>query len=350
MSSHDFEEMVEVLKDVVKVNRAVTRPYLEKKTGLKVVSKGRDFGEIVTEADIGISDALLNGHGVKGITGFRQRYLGSFSEEQDYPLERQSALILLQLDPMDGTGDFKKTYQTENVMPPTTLVSKLVRNNVQNSFRPVAGIIFDIVNEVALVSDGSEIGLFAVSTDGIPHSITFRRLEESITWSAMWHDGDTIFINQRTAYPQNNFDREFINFLQTYWPVHRIVVKQVPVGGAGIIALQLFRNVIQPVKFSDIPSFANLRTINICFNAQPDWKTWDTNPTDVIADALGLPPRTTIYGDPITPNAAAPSLKEMHHTNGYVLSTDVRLQAMLCERARAFQEKYPNKPLTEKNY
>ena len=84
MQSGGHEEIATIVERLVRVNRAVTRPFIQKKTGLEVVAEGQNFGEIVTNADIGISNALLNG-GVPGVPGFRSTHPGSFSEEDDTP-------------------------------------------------------------------------------------------------------------------------------------------------------------------------------------------------------------------------------------------------------------------------
>lgn len=330
----NFDEMVGFLEHVARVNRAVTWPFIEKKTGLKVVSEGADFGEIVTEVDKGVSLYLLNG-GIEGISGVRAEYPGSFSEEDDTE-KRPSSLKVIQIDPLDGTGDFKKTYKTENVIGPTTLVSKLARESPEQPFSPVAGIIFDIKYEIALVSDGKDIGLFNVS-DGKIAEVKYGLVHPE------WSRKAPLFINKRYSYPQNNFDE----FCDKYLPGRGLKVKRIPVGGAGTIAMQFFRQFIEPKQ----PTyFSELRPITICFNAQPDWKTWDTDPTEVIANALGLPERRDIYGAPLKANAANPTLKDMHHTNGYVLAPNDELRSLLTGHAAEFQRLNPGKPLTEKNY
>ena len=55
----NFLEMENILEFVSKVNRQVTLPLLEKKTGLKIVNQGQDHGMIVTEADLNVSRKLL---------------------------------------------------------------------------------------------------------------------------------------------------------------------------------------------------------------------------------------------------------------------------------------------------
>jgi hypothetical protein len=332
-----FDEMIKTAENVALVNRAVVLPFIQKKYGLQVVDQGSDYGQIVTIADQKVSQYLLNG-GIKGIVGQRRRLEGSFSEEDDTPL-RLHALELDQDDPIDGTGDLVKTYQTENVMGSTTLVSRLIRQSPTERFTPAAGLIFDNITETVLVSDGHDIGLFKVNEDGKLREAKYERMQPE-----EWRIGRPIRINRREAYPQHNYD-EFRMLVSIPANAH---VEPVPVGGAGRIAMQFFRNYIQPTdKWG--ADFAKLEPIDICFNAQPDWKTWDTDPTEVIANALGLPPRTDIYGDPLTANAANRSLKDMVHTTGYVLASDRVLRNFLTSHAVMY-EAGTGRKLTEKNY
>ena len=90
--SDNYTEMVHVLERVAQVNRAVTLPFIQKKTGLQVVSQGADHGMIVTEADLNVSKSLL--------APLRDDYPGSFSEEDDSP-QRLKSTELYQVDPID---------------------------------------------------------------------------------------------------------------------------------------------------------------------------------------------------------------------------------------------------------
>lgn len=334
----DYEEMVQVLEEIVGVNSAVTIPFIERKTGLKILTKGDDHGEIVTEADRKASQYLLDG-GIKGVLGLRQRFRGSFSEEDDSP-ERTSALEIFQVDPIDGTGDFSDTYQSGRAIGPTTLVSRLRRSSIKDTFVPVGGIIFDTLYQHAVVSDGSKIGLFSVDKRGKLQDVDFELK------SPEWNNGQTLRLNRRVCYPQLVFDGPFKEFLRREYGVS---LENVNVGGAGTFAMQFFRNYIQPTSTNG-QSFASLEPITIGFNAQPDWKTWDTDPTEVIASALGLPERTTIYGEPITANANAPDLRGMHHSKGYVLAPSRSLRDMLTEAAIRFKERNPDANLLGKDY
>lgn len=291
---------------------------------------------VVTEADLNVSRFLLNGG--LGHNGFRERYPGSFSEESDSE-DRVKALSILQLDPIDGTGDFVDTYKLKKVTPPTTLVSKLTRNSLQEQFSPVAGFIFDVVNEFALLSDGKNVGLYQVDEGGRLREIKYERTEPEHT------ESDTIIkINRRVSYPQLTFDGPFMGYLRN----KGLNIKQIPVGGAGIFALQIFRNYITPLEH--VEGFSDLETLTMGFNAQPDWKTWDTDPTEIIANALGLPRRTDIYGSGLIANAEAKTLKEMHHTTGYVTSTSRGFQDILVSSAVEFERRNPDCPLLTKDY
>ena len=199
-----YNELLGVLNNVFEVNRAVTRPFIEKKTGLQVVSEGEDLGSIVTEADKNVSLYLLDG-GIKGIQGMRSKYSGSFSEEDDSP-DRTSSKIIYQVDPIDGTGDFKLTYTSNKVIGPTTLVSKLVRKDIKEDFNPIGGIIFDTINQIALVSDGNQIGLYKVVENGEVQEVPIERREFNPSF------GDKLNINRRVCYPQLTFDGAFMKY------------------------------------------------------------------------------------------------------------------------------------------
>ncbi len=332
----NYTEMVHVLEDVARVNRAVTRPFIENKTGLKVVDEGEDHGMIVTEADKKVSLYLLDG-GIEGIQGLRESYPGSFSEEDDSS-KRLKGKTIYQVDPLDGTGDFKDTYESNNIIGPTTLVSKLQRNSLESKFSPVSGMIFDTLNEIALISDGKDIGLYKVDKDGKIKDIKYDVKEFNPPLD------DKLMVNRRVCYPQLTFDGPFMDFLSK----NGLNIERTIVGGAGTLGLQLFRNYIEPKEF--VKGFSDLESISVLFNAQPDWKTWDTNPTDVIANALGLPKRTDIYGGKLTENAANKELQDMHHTKGYVLSPNKELHNYFTEAAKEFQERNPDVSLLKKNY
>lgn len=289
---------------------------------------------IVIEADKKVSQYLLDG-GISGIEGIRKVYPGSFSEEDDSP-ERLNSFTIFQIDPIDGTGDMIDTYQSSKVVSPTTLVSKLERKYTSDNFVPVSGLIFDVLNGFGLISDGDEIGLYKIENEKVKE-IKYEKTEHP------WKEGDVIKINRRVSYPQLSFDGPFIDYIKAGFEIERVNV-----GGAGTFALQLFRNYIEPKEF--IKGFSDLETLTIAFNTQPDWKTWDTDPTEVIANALGLTERTNIYGGELTANASKETLSDMHHKEGYVLSPDKNLRIGLTFLAEQFTKKNPNCPLTKKDY
>ncbi|GEM_PF-2660377 len=332
----NFDEMVGMLEHVGRINRVVTLPFVQKKTGLRILDQGQDHGMIVTEADRNVSAYLLDG-GLEGTPGVRQSYPGSFSEESDTP-ERLSALELIEVDPIDGTGDFVDTYSAARVVGPTTLVTKLQRSSPDQPFRPVAGFIFDILHGIALLSDGKDIGLYKLK-DGKLLDASYKLVQPE-----PWNSTRPVRINRRLSYPQLTFDGPFMDYLQKNMHIERV-----PVGGAGIFALQVFRNFVEPTD--DLGrDFRDLEHLTIGFNAQPDWKTWDVDPTEVIATALGFPPRTDIYGQPLRANAANPTLRDMHHTTGYVLSPHQGLQNTLVRFATEFTQRNSDCPLTKKDY
>ncbi len=325
----NYTEMVNMLERVAKINQIVTIPFIQKKTGLQIVSEGQDHGMIVTEADLNVSSALLN--------PLRKSYPGSFSEEDDSP-QRLQALKIYQVDPIDGTGDFVDTYQSSKVTGPTTLISKLTRTSPQEKFTAVAGMIFDIVHGIALLSDGKQIGLYSVGEDGKLVDVPYERTAPELK------PGNPVRINRRVSYPQLTFDGAFIDYLRK----KGFNIQRVNIGGAGIFAMQVFRNYLQPKQ--NVPGFSDLETLTIGFNTQPDWKTWDTDPTEVIANALSLSSRTDIYGNPLTANAANEKLSNMHHKTGYVLSTNESLRNSLVQAAKDFEERNPDCPLLKKDY
>lgn len=363
----NYGEMVNVvLPWVAKVNRAITWPVLQKKTGMDVVSAGKNFGEIQTNLDVGISKALLDGAPKLGISGLCAMYPGSFSEEQD-SLERMKSLVIYEVDPLDGTGDLKKTYQTNNVMSPTTLITKLERKSVADPFAPVAGMIFEVLNEYALVSDGHRLGLYKIAANGATERTPF-----DFWWSGDERTGhfkterSVVHLNRRYSYPQNNYDIEFKKFCDEI----RLPIIQVPVGGAGMQALQFFRQYINPPE-GKLIAFEKLEGIDMIFNCQPDWKTWDTDPANIIAEAIanrdqvcmelrgfkndknklfGWPKLDKdILGKPLTANAAAPDLKGMWHCSGCIMAVSYLLERRMLNVAGEFMGA-TGKNLLEINY
>ncbi len=330
-----FEELTRwVLSQVMQVGRFVAQPVIEQKTGLKVVSEGENFGEIVTDLDLGIGQVLLHGLPQSNaldvnVVGLRRLYPGSFSEEEDSPLRRK-ALEIYQIDPLDGTGDFKKTYGTDAVMPPTLLVTKLERDSSNVPFRAIGAIILELVHGYAIVSDGSQIGLFEFDEKSVG-GVRPIPFEKTVVWT--WTSKQQFALNWRPSYPQNVRDERFVAFLQE----RGLSPKLTRTGGAGMQALQFFRNFLQPTGCTPASvAFGDLEPLDIIFNAQPDWKTWDIDPINVVAKALGVGFPTDIFGRSLEANAAAATMKEMWHRNGCVFTVSVGLQGELEKAVRDF--------------
>lgn len=333
-----LERMVEVLfPQVVNACRNAVLPRLREK-GITVVSHGADFGEIVTDMDIGASALLLDG--VEGKGGLRRLLPGSFSEESDSP-RRRDALVLYENDPCDGTGDAVATRDAGAIVGPTNLTAYLERPTNNDPFMPVVGLIYDVLGEYAIIGGVGHVLLGRASEDGSFVPVPFRLVQDAFDITRQ-----PIKIGRRRAYPQTNAHERFPAFLG----LHGMGIMQVSVGGAGTQALQLFRSHIVPVNQADLPAFARLERIDAIVNAQPDWKTWDTDPTIAIARALELPDATDLFGDPLRENAAAPTMSDMHHRQGFVLAYDAGLRDSFTDEARVFRDTYPELNLLEKNY
>lgn len=319
----------EVFPQVVRAARTAVRAKLLAK-GVTVVNQGSDLGEIVTDMDLDASRLLLEGDG-RRFPGLRAAHPGSFSEEQDSPM-RLEALALYEVDPCDGTGDAVKTKDAEpgKMMSPTVLVTFLVRNWAYEPFRPVAGLIYHVLGEFAVI--GGEGQVLVGYADG---DRNFVEVPHRVNMGTSWHDLRPLRIGRRTAYPQKVAHESFLPFLYEWyegkmgpspWPWVEVV--EVPVGGAGFQALQLLRSVITIDDRGAVPAWDNLEPIDIIWNTQPDWKTWDTDPIQSIADALGFSLRPTNVGGQLTlnTNASAALLSDMHHRSGWVLAANPVVQ------------------------
>lgn len=324
-----LNELRTVAGNLVKIGQLIARPVIEKRTGLKVISEGANLGEIVTDLDIGISRAILDGVPDHNIFGLRHYYSGSFSEEDDSS-KRRTALEIYQIDPLDGTGDFKKTHGSDSVMPPTLLITKLKRESANLPFQAIGAIIYDLVNEYGILSDGSQIQMFEARTD---HYL-FSEMSWSRTQIWPWHSPKQIFaVGLRESYPQDVRDGKFIEFLRDkgFRP------ELVKTGGAGMQALQFFRNFMQPTGHTPgAIAFGNLKPLDIIFNAQPDWKTWDVDPINVVARALGVGFPTDIFGRSLEANAVAVTMRDMWHRQGCVFTASIGLSGELEKAANEF--------------
>lgn len=320
----------EVFPLVVHAARTALRAKLQSK-GITVVSQGRDLGEIVTDMDLDASRLLLEGDGLR-FPGLRSTHPGSFSEEQDSPMRRE-ARTLYEVDPCDGTGDAVKTKDAEpdKVMSPTVLVTFLARNWAYEPFRPVAGMIYHVLGEFAVIGGEGQVFVGYAHEDR-----TFMEVPHRVNMGTAWHDLRPLRIGRRAAYPQKVAHESFLPFLCEWYEERRmgpspwpwVEVVEVPVGGAGLQALQLLRSVITLDDRGAIPAWHNLEPIDIIWNTQPDWKTWDTDPIEAIAEALGFPLRPTDVGGQLTwnTNASAALLSDMHHRNGWVLAANPIVQ------------------------
>ena len=304
---------------------------------MHILANGTNLAKIITIADQKVSAYLLDG-GLEGVEGVRKEYPGSFSEEED-TLLRLTAKKAWQLDPVDGTGDAYATYQTSNLIGPTTLISLIERPDIESDYKPVVGIIFDIFSETVIVSDGKEILLFKADKDEVLKEIRYER-----TQPLEWEKRQPLRINQRQMYPQHNFDAGFMNYLEE----KGIDLVRVPVGGAGTLSMQFLRQYIQPTSDNG-QAFNNLKPITIAFNAQPDHKTWDLRPVQVIMRALALPEITNIYGLPLEADERVSELKDMSYRSGYILAPTGNLRETMNNHARGF-EHASGKKLTEIDY
>ncbi len=334
-----------VLGWIARANRRIIRPHLERhaESEIKILraEDENDAHDIKTDTDIAVSKALLDG--AEDIPGLRSLYPASFSEEEDSP-RRKDALDLIELDPTDGTGDFVDTYKSARIMSPTTLAARLTRASIHEPFTPVWGIIFEVMHEYALVSDGETV-LFLVM-DGEHFRTVFLCLNQLRAWQAH----DTINLARRASYPHLAYDGPFIRSLGT----QGINVRQVLTGGAGMQALQFFRQFIRPSE-EKLPvgaqAFIKLEPLSALFAPQGDWKCWDTDATAVIARALRLPNPRSVWGkSTLAGNASNNSLDVMRHAAGYILAGDIGIETMLLNAAWHFNQANPNCSLRETDY
>ena len=161
-----------------------------------------------------------------------------------------------------------------------------------------------------------------------------------------WRKGDVANLAWRRCYPQDNAHMEFPNFLAS----QGFKIRQVSAGGAGLQSLQLLRRFVELENPKDLPEFHHLEPIDVLFNTQPDWKTWDVDPSTILMRKLwcaGQP--TDIYGGPLQANAAGSELSDMHHTKGILMANNMALATTLARGAREFEEK-TGLSLTEKDY
>lgn len=322
-----IELMLSYADFVNRINRKVFRGGLR----LTAVENPQNISTIVTVQDKAISRLFLT-EGIDGIRGVQHERPGSYSEEMDSP-ERVNALEIDELDPIDGTGDLKFSADSGNPYGATNLVSRLRRGSTSDPFIPVAGMIFDFVDEMVLLGDEGAVGLYKVDGERLtPVPYNLRQSE--------YRQGEPIRIGRRDAYPHQAYE-EFLNFLKDEKKLNLVVVR---IGGAGRAAEQLFRTNMLP-ETSDVPADYRNTAIDVFFNYQPDHKTWDLDPTLAMHRKLGVTTPTDVYGNPLTANAAEPQLKPgAWHLNGYLYSArGPTLHGLLAQAALDFEQAIGNR-------
>lgn len=299
-----MEEMRRYALFVNSINRQVFRGGLR----LNALKNPGDISTIVTVQDMTISNLFLN-EGIGLFEGVQAEYSGAFSEEMDSPY-RTEALEAIQFDPIDGTGDLKFSADSGKPYGATNLVSKLERNSTSEPFTPTAGMIFDFIDELVLIGDGSTTELYRMDPGGgLLMSIKFDVRQMN------YMEGEPIRLGIRTAYPHEGFDA-FHSYLRDE---KKDDIRLVTVGGAGRMAMQLFRTNMNPE--GGVPADWDETAIDVMLNYQDDHKTWDLDPTQVIRKPLKVTKPTNVYGGRLTANAAAPELKPgAWHTKGYLYS------------------------------
>ncbi|MBI2543309.1 MAG: hypothetical protein HYW24_03925 [Candidatus Aenigmarchaeota archaeon] len=329
--SNGIELMLPYAPFVHKINQKVFRGGLR----LNAVENPNDISTIVTVQDKAISRLFLV-DGIDGYRGVQHERPGSFSEEMDSQW-RLTEFEIDEEDPIDGTGDLKFSADSGKPYGATNLVSRLVRNSDDEPYRPVAGMIFDFIDEMVILGDSTAVGLYRV--DGENFVPIRYKLQ-----SSEYRSGEPIRIGRRDAYPHQAYD-EFLKFLRDEKKLDLVVVR---IGGAGRAAEQLFRTNMKPE--GDVPSDYEDTAIDVFFNYQPDHKTWDLDPTLAMYRALGITQPTDVYGRQLTANAAAPQLKPgAWHTNGYLYSArGPTLHKLMAQCARDFEREVSYKVIDAK--
>ncbi len=315
-----IELMLQYADFVNKINRVVFNGGLR----LNAIENPQDISTIVTVQDKRISKLFLT-VGIDCHMGVQHERPGSYSEEMDSP-ERTNVLELDEFDPIDGTGDLKfsaygKPYGATN------LVSRLRRCSRTEPFVPIAGMIFDFIDEMVLLGDSNCVELYKVDGE------KFVRIQYKLR-SGEWRHGEPIRIGKRVAYPHQGFDK-FLDYLKNE---KKLDLHIVTVGGAGRAAEQLFRtNMTVPRgTLADYEDTA----IDVFFNYQGDHKTWDLDPTLAIHRPLIVTRPTDVYGNPLTANAATKVLNPgAWHLNGYLYSARGRtLHQLMAQCSRDFEQ------------
>ncbi|MFC1648320.1 hypothetical protein ACFL1B_02565 [Nanoarchaeota archaeon] len=345
--SHVMEHMEEILYNLAKITPGIIMPYVHAQAGLDFEQEG-DLGTIVTSADKLINEALMegtvNGKPVPGLRTSKKRGVAAFAEESDSP-ERHSALLLEQYDDLDGSGDFKATYATDNVTWPTNLASLLEREDLTRIFRPIGGLIYDPGRGIGVISDCKSIQIYHIE-DGKIYVVPFE-----ITEPNQLQECDTLRVNERSAYPMENYQQHFLREWMPGWlqENYGLNLEIVPTGGAGETGLHLVRSVVQPLDDRLGRNFADLALIDVEINPQDDHKTWDQDPKIVIGNALGFPPSCNLSGGEFFANAAHQDMEMLVHVNGYVNASSLLAQDIALDSALSF-EIDTGTNIMEKNY
>lgn len=333
-----LQEMRDTARFVNAINREVFRGGLR----LHALENPVDISTIVTVQDNAISRMYLQ-DGIGEFEGVQRRLPGSFSEEMDSP-QRRSALKAYELDPIDGTGDLKFSADSGKPYGATNLVSRLERQDISHPFTSTAGLIFDFVDEMALLGDGYEAELCKVDGNRlvkIPWKLNYRP----------YMDGEPIRIGKRDAYPHEGFDA-FLRYLKDG---KKLKLEVVRIGGAGRGALQLFRTNMD--TDGPVPDDYKKTAIDVFFNYQPDHKTWDLDPTLAMHRCLNVTTPTSVYGNGLDANAALPPYSGSKdafdplawHKKGYLYSArGTELHTLMANAAKDFERDTGHSVLAKK--
>ena len=331
--SNNIEELRELLPLIYACNKLVIGPVLNQKIGMEVIKSWKTFWEIQTSQDLQLSELLID--------AMSQKYPWTFSEEKDSEL-RTTENTIYQIDPLDWTWDLKYTlgisdWDNKKITPSTILISKLERENNAQNFKSKASIVFDMINEFAFISDWKEIELYKFNKQWEPQEVKTEVIDYT------WKPEDWININRRTAYLQKNYDQFVSSLSKNLW----LDINTIPVWWAWTFILHLLKNYIKTEQ--NVDWFTDLKPLSIWFNAQPDWKTWDTDPASPLLELFWLKEITDIYGEPIKQNASQKDIKkDLVHTEWCVLSTNEEISYILTTEAKKFRDKSKN--LLEINY
>lgn len=319
---------------VVAAVRRIHQPAM-RSLGFRVVSQTGDFGTIVTSVDLRASDVILNGLPDEKIVGLAAHLPGSFSEEADNPSARQNALDIWVVDPMDGSGDAKKLG-----ISPTVLVTRFERKTISWAFRPTSALIYDVVGDYAIMTDGREVCLGQADQSGEFRGVPLERRSDVLS-DQIWR------APRRLSYPQKSAHTIFPAF---FLAGTKIGWEGIEAGGAGLQSLQFIKRLVKLVSRESCPAFDALWEIDLLANFQPDWKIWDTGPMRVFATAFGLPKPVDIYGAPLDQDVDAPSLAQMVHKRGCIFAMSEQQLEKVTGVVHDFENLHGKSSLLVKDY